>query len=188
MSQIELFSRLMARTSWVGFWVQIVLAVVATIVLLFSAPSAFPSASSSSATNANPGAGAGLLFAVLSLVLLYFSTYQSFRATRFARRLLAPANLRPSRLDTIKRLRFGLLVNLGGLLLALLAAETITGNLFAKALQVQPNPLNIAAIDTNKLIQPLDIFVVLGNTHITFAHFVGLVVGLGLLDRLGRSG
>lgn len=188
MSQIELFSRLMARTSWVGFWVQIVLAVVATIVLLFSAPSAFPSATSSSATNANPGAGAGLLFAVLSLVLLYFSTYQSFRATRFARRLLAPANLRPSRLDTIKRLRFGLLVNLGGLLLALLAAETITGNLFAKALQVQPNPLNIAAIDTNKLIQPLDIFVVLGNTHITFAHFVGLVVGLGLLDRLGRSG
>ena len=74
-------------------------------------------------------------------------------------------NLRPSRLDTIKRLRFGLLVNLGGLLLALLAAETITGNLFAKALQVQPNPLNIAAIDTNKLIQPLDIFVVLGNTQ-----------------------
>jgi hypothetical protein len=187
MSQIELFSRMMARTSWVGFWVQIVLAVVATIVLLFSAPSAFPSANSGT-VNANPGAGAGLLFAVLSLVLLYFSTYQTFRATRFARRLLAPANLRPSRLDTIKRLRFGLLVNLGGLLLALLAAETITGNLFAKALQVQPNPLNIAAIDTNKLIQPLDIFVVLGNTHITFAHFVGLVVGLVLLDRLGRSG
>ncbi|MEM1427562.1 MAG: DUF3611 family protein [Cyanobacteria bacterium P01_H01_bin.130] len=177
-------SKMMIRTSWIGFWVQVVLGVISTIILLFSAAAVIPRAGVPGA--ANPGTGAGLLFAAIAVGVLYFSAYQTFRNTLYGRKLLAPKNVRPTRADTLKLLRFNILVNLGGLGAALMGAEAITGNLLAKAL-VQPNAINVAALDPSKFVQPLDIFVVLGNTHTLVAHFAGLLVSLRVIDRIASG-
>ncbi len=174
-------SRMIIRTSWIGFWVQVILGVISTIILLFSAAAVLPRAGNPGASS--PGTGAGLLFAAIAVGILYFSAYKTFRNTAYGRRLLAPKNVRPSRAETLKLLRFNILVNIGGLASALMGAEAITGNLLAKAL-VQPNAINVAALDPSKFVQPLDIFVVLGNTHTLVAHFAGLLVSLRIIDRI----
>ncbi|MBW4577417.1 MAG: DUF3611 family protein [Aphanothece sp. CMT-3BRIN-NPC111] len=176
-------------TGWIGFWVQLVLAVVSSLILLFAillAGRPAPVNGTIAVNNTGPGTGGGAFFAVCGLFVLYFSIYQAFRCTRIARRLQDPnPNLRPKKADTIKFLRFGLIVSLVGMLLGVLAAESITGTLLGKSL-AQPQSLYNPAINLRELIQPLDIFVVLANTHTIAAHFAGIAAGLWLLNRLTR--
>lgn len=174
-------------TGWIGFWVQIVLAVVSSLIFLFAIPFARTPANANPAAN-NPGTGGSIFFAVCALFLLYFSVYQSFRYTRIARQLQdSNPNLRPKKSDTIKGLRFGLTVSLVGMLLAVLGAEAITGTLLAKSL-AQPQGATIYDPQfINRIIQPLDIFVVLANTHTISAHFAGIFLGIWLLNRLNQQ-
>ncbi|TAF57450.1 MAG: DUF3611 family protein [Oscillatoriales cyanobacterium] len=157
---------------WVCFWVQSVLAVVATIILLFAIPFAIPSATApGSSTSA--GTGGGVFFALCGLAVLGYSVYRAFRFTRLSRELRSPANaVRPKKADTIKQVRLTLMSNLSGMLLTLIGAEAISGTLLA---------------DFSRFIQPLDIFVVLANTHATVAHFVGIIGTLWLLDRIHKQ-
>ncbi|QIZ71364.1 DUF3611 family protein [Oxynema aestuarii] len=174
------------RVGWISFWVQLVLAVVAGLIFLFSIPLAIPRDSPTTVTR-NPGAGPGTFFAVLGLVALGISIYWAFRYTRLAKQLEATnPNLRPKKADTVKLIRRGLMVNLVGMLLALLGAEAINGTLLAKSLSSQ----GIVFSDPSALsrfIQPLDIFLVLGNTHTIVAHFAGLVTALWLLNWIDRQ-
>jgi hypothetical protein len=172
---------------WIGFWFQLVLGIVSTIIFLFAIPSAQPRTTVGSPAG-NPGTGGSIFFAVCGLLVLYFSVYQAFKYTRIALKLQDPnPNLRPKKADTIQVLRFGLIVSLVGMLLTVLGAEAITGTLLGKSLaQAQ----GVAIYDPqfiNRVIQPLDIFVVLANTHTVTAHFVGLITSIYLLNRINRS-
>ena len=174
-------------TGWVCFWVQSVLAVVATIILLFAIPFAIPSATApGSSTSA--GTGGGVFFALCGLAVLGYSVYRAWRFTRLSRELRSPAanTVRPKKADTIKQIRMALWSNLSGMLLTLIGAEAISGTLLAKSL-AQPQALFGAGVDFSRFIQPLDIFVVLANTHATVAHFVGIVGALWLLDRIHKQ-
>jgi len=164
---------------WTGFWVQVVLAVVATIILLFAA-----SSRSIAPAVASPGRGFGVFFAICGLVALYVSIFWAFRYTRLSKQLQTPdPALRPRKADTVELLRMGVMINLIGLLLIILGAQAIVGTLLAKSLsQVQ----GLGALDPSRQIQPLDIFVVQANTHTITAHFAGLVTSLWLLNRLSR--
>jgi hypothetical protein len=133
------------------------------------------------------GTGGGVFFAICGLVVLAYSVYRSFRFTRLSRQLRSPANaVRPKKADTIKEVRLALWSNLSGMLLTLIGAEAISGTLLAKSL-AQPQALFGAAVDVSRFIQPLDIFVVLANTHATVAHFVGIFGALWLLDRIHKQ-
>lgn len=172
---------------WIGFWVQLVLAVVSSLTFLFAVTSVQRPTAPGAAGN-NPGTGGGIFFAVCSILVLYFSIYQAFRYTRLSRQLQERnPNIRPKKADTIKRLRLGLIVSLVGLLLAVLGAEAITGTLLAKSLaQAQ----GVAIYDPqfiNRIIQPLDIFVVLANTHTITAHFAGVGASLWLLNSITKQ-
>ncbi|MDQ2099309.1 MAG: DUF3611 family protein [Tychonema bourrellyi B0820] len=171
---------------WVCFWVQAVLAVVAGLILLLAIPSALSSgASGTSQTSA--GTGGGVILAVCGLLVLGYSAYRAFSFTRLSRKLRSPATgVRPKRTDTIQKVRLTLMSNLSGMLLTLLGAEAIGGTLFVKSIS-QPQVLFGAAVDFSRFIQPLDIFVVLANIHATFAHFVGIVGSLWLLDRINKQ-
>ena len=171
-------------TGWIGFWLQLVLAVVAALTLLFSVLFANPNRNPS--TNAsNPGTGVGVLLAACGLVVLFVSVYWAFRYTRLANQLKAPsASARPKKAETLKALRMGLMVNLVGMLLSLLGAESIAGVLLARASQSQGALYAPGGITS--LIQPLDISVVLANTHIILAHFAGLATSLWLLNVVNR--
>lgn len=171
---------------WVSFWVQLVLAVVAAIILLFAIPFAIPS-TTAAGNSTSAGTGGGVFFAICGLLVLGYSVFRAFRFTRLSRQLRSPANaVRPKKADTIKQVQFTLVSNLVGMLLTLVGAEAISGTLLAKSL-AQPQALFGAAVDVGKFIQPLDIFVVLANTHATVAHFVGIVGTLWLLDRIHKQ-
>ena len=171
---------------WVSFWVQLVLAVVAAIILLFAIPFAIPS-TTAAGNSTSAGTGGGVFFAICGLLVLGYSVFRAFRFTRLSRQLRSPANaVRPKKADTIKQVQLTLVSNLVGMLLTLVGAEAISGTLLAKSL-AQPQALFGAAVDVGKFIQPLDIFVVLANTHATVAHFVGIVGTLWLLDRIHKQ-
>lgn len=171
---------------WVCFWVQSVLAVVATIILLFAIPFALPRTTPTGGST-TAGTGGGVFLAICGLVVLGYSIYRAFRFTRLSRELRSPANaVRPKKADTIKDVRLTLMSNMAGMLLTLIGAEAISGTLLAKSL-AQPQAFFGTAIDLSRFIQPLDIFVVLANTHASVAHFAGIVTTLWLLDRIYKQ-
>ena len=167
------------RVGWVGFWLQLVLAVVSTLIFLFAIPFASTGAS-------NPGTGGSLLFAVGGLLVLYGSTFWSFRYTRIARQLKNP-DVRPKKADTIQTIRWGLTSNIVGMGLSVFGAESIAGTLLGKSLSLA-QPFAVYSPDAlSKIIQPLDIFIVLANTHTITAHFVGVFGSLLLLNQIDKS-
>lgn len=167
------------RVGWLGFWLQLVLAVVSTLIFLFAIPFASTGAS-------NPGTGGSLLFAVGGLFVLYASTFWSFRYVTIARKLKNPDD-RPKKADTIQTIRWGLTSNVIGMGLSVLGAESIAGTLLGKSLSLA-QPFAVYSPDAlSKIIQPLDIFIVLANTHTITAHFIGVFGSLFLLTQINKS-
>ncbi|MDJ0555621.1 MAG: DUF3611 family protein [Microcoleaceae cyanobacterium MO_207.B10] len=165
---------------WACFWIQLVLGVISGLIFLFTVFT-LPSNKNQAGTAST---GSGLFFAICGLLVLGFSIYLAFCYTRLARKLRSPTpSLRPTRADTTKQVKKTLIANLIGMSLTLIGAEAIGGILLGKSLvsgQLGFSP----TLELGKIIQPLDIFIVLGNTHMIVAHFVGIVVGLFLLDRV----
>lgn len=172
---------------WISFWAQAVLAVVSTLILGFSSAIISLQNSTQQGGRDNPGAGAGLFFAILGLVGLYFGAYWAFRYTRLSKRLRAlDGRDRPKPGDVIQALRFGLIINMVGMFLTLLGGEALIGALVAKALsQPQGNAAFFERI--TQAIQPLDIWVVQANTNIALAHFIGIAISLWLVQTMGRQ-
>ncbi|WP_373543348.1 DUF3611 family protein [Chamaesiphon sp.] len=168
------------RVGWAGFWLQLILAVVSSLIFLFALPFA-----STGATN--PGTGGSLLFAVGGLLVLYGSTYWSFRYVIISRKLRNP-DLRPKKAETIKIVRWGLLSSVLGMGSSVLGAESIAGTLLGKSLSSVTSFAVFSPDALSKIIQPLDIFIVLANTHTITAHFIGIVGSLWLLNQLNKQG
>ncbi|NJR32115.1 MAG: DUF3611 family protein [Chamaesiphon sp. CSU_1_12] len=177
---VRKIAALLRRVGWASFWLQLILAVVSTLIFLFAIPFASTGAS-------NPGTGGSLLFAVGGLVAVYISTYWSFRYISIGRKLKNP-DLRPKKADTIKLVQWGLVCSLIGLGSSVMGAESIAGTLLGKSLSLA-QPFAVYSPDAlSKIIQPLDIFIVLANTHTITAHFIGIVCSLWLLSKLSKPG
>jgi hypothetical protein len=168
------------RVGWAGFWLQLVLAVVSSLIFLFAIPFASTGAS-------NPGTGGSLLFAVGGLMALFVSTYWSFRYVITSRKLKNP-DLRPKKAETIKLVQWGLMSSILGMGSSVLGAESIAGTLLGKSLSSVTSFAMFNPDALSKIIQPLDIFIVLANTHTITAHFIGIVGSLWLLDRMNKQG
>ncbi|MBP0001313.1 MAG: DUF3611 family protein [Cyanobacteria bacterium SID2] len=163
---------------WTSFWVQIVLGIVAGLIFVFAVSVA--AFDDSEAAQMNPGRGPGIFFAITGLIALGISIYWSASYVQLAKRLKIPdSSVRPTRAQTVRSIEIGTLINIVGMLFNLMAAETITGILLAKALRSEGVAFSPAAL--KQLIQPIDLFVVLGNTHTLVAHFIALVASLWLL-------
>jgi Protein of unknown function (DUF3611) len=169
------------RVGWVCFWLQLVLAIVSTAIFVFAILMAGNSAN-------NPATGGSLLFSLGGLFALYGSTFWSFRYMGIARQLKNP-DLRPKKADTIQTIRLGILFGLIGMGLSVMGAESISGTLLGKSFSsfsVSVGFFNADAL--SKIIQPLDISIVLANTHTITAHFIGILGSLFLLDRITKPG
>jgi Protein of unknown function (DUF3611) len=168
---------------WVSFWVQAVLAIISGVIFVFAGVALAMGRSASGESTANPATGGGVLFALVSLVILFYGIYQSFEYVRLGRKLKDQnPNLRPKKVDTIRLLWRSLTVRASGLMMAVVAAEAIAGVLLGKSFQA------VGAIFSPgsqlQLIQPLDIFLVLANTHLITAHFIGAISTLWLLKQI----
>jgi amino acid transporter len=168
------------RTGWISFWVQLVLAVISSFIIIFAV---FSNSFSNADGTPNPGSGFGFFFAISGLFALYISTFWAFRYTTMGQQLRAanPA-ARPSRGEAMGLLRQGLMCNLVGLGLIVVGSQAIVGSLVAKSFQQGGAFFG----DPKDLVQALDLFVVQANTNIVTAHLAGLLASLWLLNRVSR--
>ncbi|MEB3293887.1 MAG: DUF3611 family protein [Synechococcales bacterium] len=182
---LKQISRLFRLVGWFSFVGQIILLIVSTLMLFVAAASGLarsPSAGTADTSN-SIATGGSSLFSILSLLALLYAAYRAFGYVRLGRQLRAnvPA-ARPSKVNTITNLWMGIMVSGSGMLLAILAAEAIAGSLFIKSLA----QLGGLFVGNMNLVQPLDIFLVLANTHLVTAHFLGLISSVFLLNRIDR--
>lgn len=170
----------------IGFWVQIILGVVAALILLFASASLAGSDAASTAQNVKftQGSNFGLFCAAGGIIALVVSIFFFFRYKTIARLMLVGDNaLRPKKAYTIQTIKFGLLANLLGMMSAIIGAEAFVGLVLGKSLTI---PQGAVFSNTSQLIQPKDLFIILANTHTIASHFTGIVIALWLLDRLNK--
>ena len=181
-SSLRQIASIFRLTGWIGFWIQLVLAVVSTVVLVLY--SVF-SRNSAPGNAGNPGTGLGIFFAVCGLLALGGSIYVSFRYTRIAQQLQSPnPNFRPRKSDTLQILQFGLMLNLGGMLLTLVGAYAIVGTLAARSIS---QPQTVVLSNPNSLISSLDMFAVQANINTIAGHFSGIASTLWLLNKINKT-
>jgi Protein of unknown function (DUF3611) len=176
------------RASWLSWWSQVILTTVSSIILVFarnvliqqqpllaSSPKLFLST-------------AGLVASVLSIIWTWGN------GQRLSRRIVKPdTSVIKAALLLRRAIRVGVLLNLAGLLLHLLAAEQIVGALAIKVLTMPRSTATYllggaggAAAALEGSLQPLDILIVQANTNSLLSHFCSLVLLLGLVDPLHK--
>ena len=168
------------RWGWTAFWTQVVLCVVSSVVLLqlFLFPRA-GQAISPTGLDTSPASLPGLSFAWAGVAVLAASIFWNFRYTQMAKKLRSPD--RPTKSQTVFQIKIGLIINLIGMFVTLLGAFAIIGALTLRAGQGQA--ILPGAGSFNSVIQPLDFQIIQASFNIIFAHFVGLVASLCLLNR-----
>ncbi|WP_082803745.1 DUF3611 family protein [Anabaena sp. 4-3] len=163
-------------TGRIAFWVQLTLAVVTALALLFAATGR------DFADRQTSGLGVGIFWAIAGLLALFFSVYWDYRYSRIGKLLDNPnPTLHPSKADTTRAIRLGILASLIGILLTLLGAGATLAVLTAK---VVSQPPGVAIIDPNKIIRALDVFVMVANINGIAAHFIGAVSSMWLLEKV----
>jgi hypothetical protein len=178
-SNIQQIAKAFRMTGWISFWVQLVLTVVSAITLIF----AVGAGRAANAAANNPGTGVGGLLTVLGIGFLVFNMYWALsRYVAFGRRLDGNKTVRPKKSETLQAIRFGLLVSLAGMLLAIVGAEAIVGLLVGKALSQGIG--GFVNTDPSRLINPADTFVVQASINVILAQFSGIVSTLWLLNRM----
>jgi Protein of unknown function (DUF3611) len=167
------------KWGWGSFWAQLVLAIIASIILIATIPFANRVASSPTGvpTPSSPGIGMGILFTVIGLLVVYFSAFWSFRYTQLAQKLRGNGD-RPSKVQTVQLLKMGAIVSLAGMPVTLIGANAIVGALTIKSLTPQTG--SIIPIT----VQPIDMLVVQASILTILAHFVSLFASLWLLNRV----
>ncbi|MBD0301367.1 MAG: DUF3611 family protein [Tolypothrix sp. T3-bin4] len=163
-------------TGWIAFWIQLGLAVVSVLALLFAATGR------GFVEQPNAGLGVAVFWAACGVVVLLFSVYWDFRYTRIGKRLANPnPALHPSKADTTKAIRLAIIVGLIGILLTLLGSGATLSVFIAKSISQPPG---VAITDPNKIIRALDVFVMMANINGIAAHFVGAIASIWLLERV----
>ena len=186
---LQRISLTLRRLGWGQFWIQLSLAVVVFVVLLFTSSISNGGLAAAAARSLGPG----LALTTLAFLVLLFSLWQCWSVVRCGR-ALDSAGARPSRGETSRLLRRGILASLVGLVLGSLGYQALAGSLFVQA-SLQPQgfsgffggPVGTGvggAGSVNYPITSIEMLSVLSNTQVLTAHLVGLIIGLWLLRRI----
>jgi heme/copper-type cytochrome/quinol oxidase subunit 2 len=165
-------------TGWITVWVQLVLLIVSGLALLFAATDR------DFAQQQNTDLGVGIFWGVCGIVVLLFSVYWNFGYTRLGKRLANPnLTLHPSKGETLRAMRLGIMVSLVGILISILGAGATVGLLVGKSKSVSQPP-GVAITDPYRIIRAMDVFVEVANINSIAAHFVSTVDSLWLLEKV----
>lgn len=165
------------RWGWVSFWTQVVLCVVSSLVLMQLVLLKAPTTTTPTGADSNPATLPGLSFAWAGIAILGASIFWNFRYTQMANKLRSPD--RPTKSQTVFQIKIGIIINLLGMLITLIGAASIVGALTLRSQQ----GVFAGAGNFNLTIQPLDFQIIQASFNIIFAHFVGLVASLWLLNK-----
>jgi hypothetical protein len=162
----------------IGFWVQLALAGVSSLSLLFALFGRNVS------EETLQGIGIAIFFGVCGILTLLFSVFVDFRYTRVGKSLINPRSRLPiSKADTIALLRLGVIASLIGISLSLLGAGFGIAVQIAK---VVSQPPGVAITEPSNIVRALDVLVVTANVNSIAAHFIGALISLWLIDRINR--
>ncbi|MBE9030829.1 DUF3611 family protein [filamentous cyanobacterium LEGE 11480] len=177
-------SLMLRRFSWLNFWIQIILGLVALLMTLFTVGrNVFGQGETGAPRAAGLTETSVLLF--LSLAVQIYMAFRAFQCVQTGRRLRQEdPNQRPRKGQTIDFLWRTTLFTFGGLGLAILSAQAVGGILLGRSFASIGAPYSPAL--AVQVIEPLDIFLVLANVHVITAHSLGLAITLFLLNRLDR--
>ena len=186
--ELQRLSGALRRVGWIRFWAQVVLGVVVVGVLVFNNIGGQLAANSSRAL----GLGPGISLTTLAFLVLLWSGWQSWLVVRCGRALASA--VKPCRGETGRLLKRGLLADLLGLTLASVGYQAMAGSLFVQASQQVPGFFGAqiqGSAGTGRQvvglpITSIEMFTVLGNTQVLFAHLIGLILSLWMLQRIYR--
>ena len=176
--KIQKISASLKQLGNIGFWLQTVLGVISAVILSIAG------AAIVSGREKTPGIELGIFCAFCGVILLGLAVIFSFRCTQIARKIqIAEPAKRPTKAGTLKIIRYGLAVNLVGMLLAILGAEALSGIVLLKTLTL---PQVTLGSDPDRFVTSVDLLIVQANTNTIAAHFAGIVSSLLLLDRITK--
>ena len=122
----------------------------------------------------------------LAFFFLLYGLWQGWLIVRTGRAL--DSTVRPSRGETSRLLKRGLIADLLGLVFAALGYQTLAGALFVQASMQAPGIYGAGMRSMeNYPITSLEMLSVLSNTQVLFAHVIGLLFSLWLLQRIYRT-
>ena len=165
-------------TGWVSLWTQVVIGVISSLLFIVNALEPDTSLST---------AGAGI-FNALGIALVFVSAFWGFRYVRLGRKLkTSNPDLRPKPRDAAQAVRLGMMISLVGMLLTIIAAESVVALLWLRTLrQIGPAAGNVLQ-NADAYINAADIAVVFSIVNTMFAHFVGLCASLWLQFVIDRQ-
>jgi hypothetical protein len=178
-ANIERVSSSLKKAGRIAFWLQIVLGVVSSVLLLVAGAGVLGN------QKKTPGIELGIFCAFCAVVCLGLSIFFAFRFSQMGDKMESrnPEN-RPEKRSTLQVIRYGLIVNLTGILLSILGAEALAGIVLLKTLN---NPQGAINLDPSRLVNPADLLIIQANTNTIAAHFSGLVTTLWLLNRISKK-
>ena len=184
----QLLSLGMRRMGWIRFWIQTALGIISAGILLFYNVGGNLGKGSLKAA----GLSSGLSITTLSFFILLYSLWQGWLIVQKGRALNSP--VRPSRGETSRMLKRGVIVDLLGLVFSVIGYQALAGALTVQAAsQVSGffgGPLmsaNSANVMPTFPITSIEMLSVLSNTQILMAHLIGLIFSLWLLQRIYRT-
>ncbi|MGB7084539.1 MAG: DUF3611 family protein [Phormidesmis sp.] len=162
---------------WAGVWTQSVVGVISSLLFVVNALEPDKSLS-------NAGAD---IFQAVGVLLVFVSAFWGFRYVRLSRKLRTNnPDLRPKPRDAAQAVRIGILLSLVGMLLTIIAAESVVALLWLRALR-QVATFGGISQDTAAFINAADIAVVFSVVNTMFAHFLGLCISLWLQYVIDRQ-
>ncbi|GJQ13583.1 hypothetical protein GpartN1_g5374.t1 [Galdieria partita] len=170
---------LLWKNSWISWWAQLVLSVIAGVILLF-ALSITPIRSAPLVRSSL----IGLLSACIALTFSFLSVLWTWGYTRWSIKLQqGEESTAINKLSS--SVQSGIVLTVVGMFFTVVAAQAIVGRLLAKILSagLQPSPL-IVNNQNQTVIQPLDIFIVQANTNILLSQWISLTFGLWMAHKL----
>jgi hypothetical protein len=184
-SDTRQLSFILWKNSWISWWAQLVLSVIAGVILLFAI----------SVTPSTVRLRSSLLGWLVACIALSFSFLSVLWTWGYARKSfkLQQQQSEESTAAMMNRLsssvQSGILLTAVGMFFTVVAAQAIVGRLLAKVLSagLAPSPLAIVSSGNNNVastIQPLDIFVVQANTNILLSQWISLVFALWMARKL----
>jgi MFS family permease len=170
---------------WTGFWLQLFFGFIPVVFAIF-----FMVMPNNQNKVGNSGS-IGFFFGYATLITLIFTIYWCFRYTRIGQKLTKP-DLRPSRFEVTRVLSIGLLVNVAGMIFAVIVAMYQVNNLLVTLLSLPQGsstiftPTQGAAVMARVPITPLQMMGLQAVISAIAAQLIGLMVALWLLHRVNQ--
>ena len=185
MSSVRSVNQLFSRCTWISWWVQLVLSVISSVILVFA------NTVRQAGTKQSLWAS-GFSFSVIGVMICLLNSFWTWNTARLSSRITARKIPESSIFPTMRRYcQISVVIALIGMFVTIISAEMIVGNLVSKTLLSSQVVGVVPVLSANGMaqntLQALDIFLVQANTNALVAHFAPLVCYLFLQTQIPRQ-